>query len=656
MNKKTILEIAGSVQHYLVIWILFFTPLLFLPFFEDTFRFSKIIFFYLLVNFLFLINIIKVYLGKSFFIPIKAISFSIFFFVFIFFLSTLTSIHWSSSFFGLHQVYIGSFIHVLALLVFAFSVLQIDWRKKLNQLSAYMSAAAAIVSIFALKQFSQYFYDFSQFYRVRSTIGEPNRLAYFLSASLPFCIFLFITTKQRWIRFSSFMNCLLIFTTILLTFSRSSWIAIFLSSVIVIITLFSYLKDKFGSFLKRFIQGNQFYLVLLLMLFAFFSPSLGKEVFSRNLAVIKDLKTGEGSINIRLQNWQTVLQIVKNREKWYQHILGTGPSTIGYSFLKNRPSFLNKNPVEKDWITMTVRNQFLDLLNNVGILGLVSFIMILVITFLCIFKDFKKFVKRPIFWPAFVCFLTIFFTSFFYYQTITTSIYFWFSLGLLLSLLKKQNIQVKKAYSFPVLILGICLFLGCLFVLTRIILADLAFSNRDYEKAVSLNPYNDFYKRQLAYFLLKQAEEEKDFGKAKLAIKASEQAAELNRVCAINQKVLQVVNYRTGIFFDKKFHQKALEVGEKRILLDPNRADPYETQGLVYLDLGQLDKALEYFQRAIEIDSDYLAVYLHVGETLKQMGKIDEAIDYYQLALQKNPNWLFAQKELEKAEKLKKTF
>lgn len=654
MGKKNVLEILDSVQYYLIVWILFFVPLLFLPSFEDPFRFSKIIFFYFLTVFLILTNAIKIFLEKKFFLPPKSVAFSIFFFVFIFFLSTLTSIHRLTSFFGIHEAYIGSFVHLVALLIFAFSVLQIDWTKRFYQVSVYISAAAAIASLFALEQFSQYFYDFAEIYRVRSTIGEPNRLGFFLSAALPFCLFLFLTSKQKWVKFINFFNCLLVLATILLTFSRSCWIGLFLTFIIIIFILLLFLKKEIKPAFEKIVRENKFYLIILVILTAFFLPSLGKKVLDRNLSVIEDLRTGGGSVNIRLQNWQVVWKTVKNREKWHQHFLGTGPSTIAYTFLKNRPVSFNRNLIEKDWITVTVRNQFLDLLTNVGILGLISFLAILTAILFYIYKNIKKFAKRAIFWPIFSCFLVIFFTSFFYYQTIETSIYFWFGIDLLMALSKRLKVGFKKISRLAILVLGGYLFFICLFILVRITLADLALSNGKYKEATGLNPYNDFYQRQLAYYLLQQTEEKKDLEKAKLAIEAAQKATRLNSISSLDQYVLQVTNYRIGVLFDKKFHQVALEAGEKRISLDPTHAGPYDTQGLVYLDLGRLEEALKHFQKAIEVDPDYAVSYLHVGETLKQMGKIDEAIEYYQKALEKDPNWPFAEEELQKVIELKK--
>ena len=386
------------------------------------------------------------------------------------------------------------------------------------------------------------------------------------------------------------------------------------------------------------------------MLIVFSLPFLGTKILDRNLAVIRDLKTGGGSINTRLQNWQVVWQTIKNRESWHQHLLGTGPSTIAYTYLKNRPTFLNQNPIEKNWNTTVVRNQFLDILTNTGILGLFFFLAILAILFSQIAKNLKTLAKNPAFWLAISSFSIIFFSSLFYYQTITTSVYFWFSLGLLTSILGKQKLKLKKP--FFILLVGVSITTASLITLGKVIIADLAFSKENFEKAVKINPYNNVYKRQLISSLVKQAENNKDFEKAKQAISQAEKAVSINPVSAGNQYALQLANYKTGVLFDKSFHQKALAAGEKRLVFDPSHAGPYDTQGLIYLDVGELKKALFYFKKALEVDPQNLESYLHAGEALKQMGKIEKAIIYYQIALEKNPNWPFAQKELEKVKSL----
>ena len=562
-------------------------------------------------------------------------------------LSALTSIHPLTSLFGLYATYIGSLIHFLALSTFAFCALQIDWQKKLNQAAVYISASATIASIFALVQFGQYFFNFRELYRVRSTIGEPNRLAFFLAASLPFSLFLFVKTKRGWLKLAGFASSLLIFITILLTLSRASWLALLLSFITLSLI---YFKTKPKYSLKNFIQGNKYYLIAILLLAAFSWPFLGVKILDRNLAVLRDLKIGGGSINLRLQNWQAVWQTIKNRESWHQHFLGTGPLTIAYTYLKNRPVFLNQNPIEKNWNTTIVRNQFLDYLANLGILGLFSFLAILAVLFSQIAKNLKTLAKNPAFWLAASSFSIILFSSLFYYQTITTSIYFWFNLGLLTSILPKQKINLKKA-SF-VLLVSVFVTASSLIILIKIIFADFAFSKGNFKEAVQINPYNNIYKRQLVSSLIKQVEDNKDIEKAKQAIAEAEKAVSINPASAGNQYALQLANYKTGVLFDKGFHQKALAAGEKRLMLDPSHAGPYDTQGLVYLDTGELKKALFYFKKALEIDPENLESYLHCGEALKQMGKIEEAINYYNLALEKNPSWPFAREELQKAKSL----
>lgn len=88
-------------------------------------------------------------------------------------------------------MYAHTLFHILSLLLLSFSLsiwLQLNSKGIVSSLALYISAAALLVSIFGLFQLSQHAETIFTTYRVRSTLGQPNKLAFYLIATLPVSI------------------------------------------------------------------------------------------------------------------------------------------------------------------------------------------------------------------------------------------------------------------------------------------------------------------------------------------------------------------------------------------------------------------------------------------------------------------------------------
>ena len=137
-----------------------------------------------------------------------------------------------------------------------------------------------------------------------------------------------------------------------------------------------------------------------------------------------------------------------------------------------------------------------------------------------------------------------------------------------------------------------------------------------------------------------------------LAVVAAKKAFSLSSLDVRNIRQLVLANYYAGVNLDKKYQKENIPIAEKLVYYSPTDPLSWDLLGLVYLNVGRLEEAKSAFNREKILTPNSTGVYLHLGEVLKQQGKTEEAITHYKKAIEISGGWDFAEKELEKAEKL----
>ena len=87
---------------------------------------------------------------------------------------------------------------------------------------------------------------------------------------------------------------------------------------------------------------------------------------------------------------------------------------------------------------------------------------------------------------------------------------------------------------------------------------------------------------------------------------------------------------------------RAVELIQRSIELDPERPDWYSNLGIVLRDRLQLDEAVHAFQRAIALDRDHVNAHNNLGVVLRAQGLLPEAEAAYHEAIRVNPDSLDA--------------
>ena len=88
-----------------------------------------------------------------------------------------------------------------------------------------------------------------------------------------------------------------------------------------------------------------------------------------------------------------------------------------------------------------------------------------------------------------------------------------------------------------------------------------------------------------------------------------------------------VVAYHNG------HYEKALELFEQCIEIDPEFSEGYNNLGLTCTELDMEERATDAFKKAIELNPDLAATYNNLGYVFYRLGSLQEAVEMYQEAI-----------------------
>ncbi|MFC2142723.1 protein kinase [Acidobacteriota bacterium] len=144
---------------------------------------------------------------------------------------------------------------------------------------------------------------------------------------------------------------------------------------------------------------------------------------------------------------------------------------------------------------------------------------------------------------------------------------------------------------------------------------DWAGAEREYKRAIELNPSYPLAHGWYGGFLVA-------LGRIDEAIRELELAQELDP--------LSPFPYALGTYLIfRQENEKALEMLEKGLVLEPNYAQSLYATGLIYLHAGMLEEAIQQFQRALELSSDSTMYKAGLGHAYALAGKKVEALNIY---------------------------
>ncbi len=594
-------------------------------------------------------------------------------------LTTFFSPHPSTSFWGNYHRSDG-LVCFLGYLFFAFLIYSyLKLPNKRITLMKSISLSGFLVSFLALAQYLGYIIPHFSLnpYRVSSTLGNPDPLGSFLVLTLPLTLLLALNLKsdrrltQRvnfyFLSFSSATQL----TALYLTYTRAAWIGAFFSFPLLIFYLYKAVRE--GKIKKSTVAYALLIIVFFQIIYFLSAPYLARQLpeFSFSFedetydflsgfksALIFRFVTLPRSAMVRMGLYYQALKVIKEKS-----FLGTGLDA--YQFFSARYNWLLKPFYRKTMmISDRPHNDFLQMAANLGSVGLLLYLSLLVFTFLNGFKALKKSN-----WPD-KLFLASLLTGFsgyviqnqFSFNIIPTALLFMGFIALINSYSKQTNCLDLRPFSlsFPgswasffVLFLLLAVFLFSLFeisltpLMARVVslkaIGQVQAGNFDAaieeaEKAVSLMSSQPEYFLILgeAYFQASQAFNQGVSDETLLdqALYYFRRAVETNSYHPFSQLKLGVSLLKAAEMTGKAdYVEESIEVFKKALPLTTNPGQIYYNLGVGYYYLKNYRQAKKSFERCLEVWPEEKEAWFLLGKIAEKENNFKEALRCYEASL-----------------------
>lgn len=289
-------------------------------------------------------------------------------------ISSLLSIDSTRSFFGFYSLQMFGWFPMLAFAALFWAAVQVADRRMERVLAIGAVGVASLTAIYGLLQYYGYqmlpgMPDFTK-KPILSTLGNPIFFGCYLMLVIPLAGGLFIETlgglwqsaRKRWKMLLSLGGLMLLLFTLILTFARGPWVGLGVASIFYIGWL---LKSQMKSFLgreskKKILLLTESMFVIVLIIFLIYPMA------QRKFRSIFDFK--EPNICSRIEGWKSGFRGFQEHP-----IIGSGPDTFGYVFLKYK-SIRFMETAGWNSIQMHAHNGFIQMATTTGTVGLLVYL------------------------------------------------------------------------------------------------------------------------------------------------------------------------------------------------------------------------------------------------------------------------------------------
>lgn len=457
--------------------------------------------------------------------------------------------------------------------------------------------------------------------------GNVNFFAEYLIVPLPLAVSLFFAARNRIHKIFLLIGILAIGGSLILTFTRGSYLAIGISSLFMFLL---YLASRGKSFIKEHKKIFIFILALIILvtfLFALPNPlnKPGTAISKIKSRISISQFTESSSLKRRIAIWKFTVLMIKDHP-----LLGSGIGTYKYNTLKYQAEFFKQGENRSLYphgFADKAHNEYLQLWAEIGIVGLGIFIWLIISYFSCgikILRKIKDEYKQGIIIGLMGSVVAVLIDGLFGFplHLPATVILFWLVLALTIATIKigadaeENNIVRKKSNPIsrfkPLLYIAITLLTIFLCVaITRPFIAKVYWYYANIE--IENENWNE-------------------------AIKTNEKALKWD-------PYFGEIYYNIGKILEiKELYGIALEYFEKTAKYTDNSNLPQDF-ALIYLKSNQLDKAAIKLKQAISYQSSEKSMYplySELGNVYLQLEKYKPAEAAFLNALKINPEFVNA--------------
>lgn len=657
-------------------YILFFvTPLLLNPYSSEVFEFNKMLFVYLVTVLIAGAWVVKITIHKK--LVFKKTYLDIPFVVFLLsqILSTLFSIDKTTSFFGYYSRFHGGLLSTLSYLILYWAFVSNMDKKPTKRVLYALLSSACLVAVYGILQhfgIDKHVWVQNVQERVFSTLGQPNWLAAWLVAITPLSWALYIKSKDKKLSWLWIVSAFFSFAALLFTKSRSGLLGFGVSfGVFWGLVFISQKRDFIKNHGQKFIAINSLLLLLILLSGTPWTPKITSlfhqtafqdmENSSKNSSLGPNI-TPSG--DIRKIVWKGALGV------WQKYpLLGSGVETFAFSYYQSRP--VEHNLVsEWDFLYNKAHNEYLNFLSTTGIVGLLSYLILILATIFLIFKNAQKSSRKLLEYALLAGYVSILVTNFFGFSVVPVALLFFLFPAISQTLdqnsekiVEKEMQNIQKLATAIVCVIAIIL----ISKVVKYYKADYYFARgktnnsvgyyhlaRDQlQKAVELRDFEPNYWDELAEANAKTAvylfEDGEDELSRKLALSSQAQAAKAISLSSYNVHIKRhIADYYISLSeLDSSYLDKAQEILIEAIPLSPTDAKIKYNLALVFLKKGEVSEAEKYLQESILLKSNYKAARFAHALLLKDKGDAKKAEEELRYILENiDPNDEKIQREL----------
>ena len=145
--------------------------------------------------------------------------------------------------------------------------------------------------------------------------------------------------------------------------------------------------------------------------------------------------------------------------------------------------------------------------------------------------------------------------------------------------------------------------------------------------------------------LIKEAKSLKDKEDYEKSLGILEELHKENPNSSDTKKLLMDTLFAYGGYLNDFYtlkYEKAREMFERILILDPDSYRVHYNLGLALFNLGDMKKAKKSLTRALKIKPDYKYCFYNLGLIYEETGKYKKALNYYEKALKVDPKFIYA--------------
>ncbi|MEQ8222664.1 MAG: O-antigen ligase family protein [Candidatus Eremiobacterota bacterium] len=543
---------------------------------------------------------------------------------------------------GMNFVAVTGYWNIICMIIF-FSII-VNYYISETVTYYHMRTAIIVCSIVSVYGICQHFgldrYEWvqkSSNFESISTIGNSNLLGLFLNIAWPLPVVYGIYSRNRTEKILYFASSILMLICLYFTYCRGSMLAFLLSLPFWLLI--------FRVKIKRIL----IYMLIIII------PLISVGILYRETLMPEINKfTRVESITVRIFLWKTAVKML------IEHPGGTGFDSYTYYYLKYRKDepLVNRRRLA---YAENSHNEFLDIGISTGIPGLISFV---IFTGMIITGGFRKLPdlsgeSKTVMTGSILCLIAYIINLNTVFSEISSQMFFWFFLGIILAEQIKNNSD-KKIYSLKKIsaikyAIIFCLLLITVFLQWKSVLPFLAESyiyegKEETEKgnfkgatdkiteALKLDPQNwDYWLIMAKTFegALNKMPDNKELAEG--AILAYKTSIKLNPLNAYPHADLGRMYSMYSDISGNDSMNKSIEEYEYALKLDPYNIFFYNDMGTTYMRKGEIDNAIYCYRKSLDIFKS-AATYNMLGRALSENGDLKEGEECLKKSIELDSN------------------